>query len=44
MSATSGIKDRDSNPCNRGRNNGVEDDEGQASVGPVVIPPGGGGG
>lgn len=32
VSATSGIKDRDSNPCNRGRAQGVEDDESQASV------------
>ncbi len=37
MSATSGIKDRDSNPCNRGRNQSVEDDESQASVGPKVV-------
>jgi len=41
MSATSGIKDRDSNPCNRGRATGREDDESQASVGPNT---GGGGG
>lgn len=44
VSATSGIKDRDSNPCNRGRANGTEDDESQASVGPIVIITGGGGG
>lgn len=36
VSATSGIKDRDSNPCNRGRATPVEDDEAQASVGPKV--------
>lgn len=36
VGSTSGIKDRDSNPCNRGRNTGVEDDESQASVGPIV--------
>lgn len=28
----SGIKDRDSNPCNRGRNNAVEDDEAQVTI------------
>jgi|GEM_PF-5233719 len=27
-----GVKDRDSNPCNRGRTNGVEDDEDQVTI------------
>ena len=27
-----GVKDRDSNPCNRGRNNRVEDDEDQVTI------------
>ncbi len=35
-----GVKDRDSNPCNRGRNHRVEDDEDQVTIGPDTGPPG----
>lgn len=33
-SVGTGNRDRDSNPCNRGRNTSVEDDEDQVTVGP----------
>lgn len=36
-----GIKDRDSNPCNRGRNNRVEDDEDQVTISTSSGPGGG---
>lgn len=32
-----GVKDRDSDACNRGRNTAKEDDEDQVTVGPNVV-------